>query len=159
MSIRIGIVATLAVTALIVFLSVAVLQARAIDRKAQALRVGMTLPEVMSALDGWWMVNTHPLGRGTGRGRPQAGAEYNGYTGRDGVYVLTPLAADGRETDLRKLSRAVFTERLNGMLAGGEQWTAYFSYRTVPTQRGLLVRFDGHGRLLAIGAAAAASSQ
>src|SRR5688500_1450864 len=71
---RIRTLAISTVIALIVFFAVAVLQARAVNRQAQALRVGMTLQEVMSALDGWWMVNAHPLGTGTGRGRARGRA-------------------------------------------------------------------------------------
>ena len=57
------------------------------------------------------------------------------------------MQPDGRETDLRKISRAEFETRLNGLLSGGKPWTVYFSYRTVPTERGILVRFDGEGRV------------
>jgi len=154
------IIAGALVVALVAFTGTAWMQARAVERKAQALRVGMTLPEVMAALDGWWMVNAHPLGRGTGRGRLQPGPEWNGYTGpgRDGapgLYVLTPRTADDRETDLRKLSRAEFTRRLDALLSDGEPWTVYFSFRTIPTKRGVLVRFDGKGRVTALGGAAA----
>ena len=129
--------------AVITFAGVATWQARAVDRKAHGLRAGMSLAEVMRQLDGWWMINTHPVDR---RAIPHGtGPEFNGYSGD--VYVLTPVRPDGRETDLRKMSRAEFTQRLEELLSSGKPWTLYFSYRTVPTHRGLLVRFDGHGRL------------
>lgn len=153
--------ATFGVAVIVVALvGTAWMQARAVDRKARALRPGMTLPEVLTALDGWWMVNTHPVGRGTGRARLQPGPEFMGYTdpradGPGQLYVLTPLAADGREADRRKLSAAEFTQRLDALLSSGEPWTAYFAYRTIPTQRGILLRFDGRGRVSALGNAAA----
>ena len=128
--------------AVIGFVAVATSQARAVERKAQGLRAGMSVVEVMQHLDGWWMINTHPVDR---RAIPHGtGPEFNGYSGD--VYVLTPVQPDGRETDLRKISRAEFTERLQSLLSSGTPWTLYFSYRTVPTHRGLLVRFDGKGR-------------
>lgn len=129
--------------AVVAFATVATLQARAVERKAAGLRAGMSLSEVMHQLDGWWMINTHPL---DSRAIPHGtGPEFNGYSGE--VYVLTPVQPDGRETDLRKISRAEFMAHLEKLLSGGKPWTVYFSYRTVPTHRGILVRFDGQGRV------------
>ena len=131
--------------AAIAFASVATVQARAVNRKAQGIRVGMTAVEVMHQLDGWWMINTHPVSR---RAIPHGtGPEFNGYSGN--VYVLTPVQPDGRETDLRKISRVEFQKRLETMLRDGEPWTVYFSYPTIPTDRGILVRFDGQGKVAA----------
>jgi hypothetical protein len=97
----------------------------------------------MHQLDGWRMVNAHPATR---RAIPHGtGPELNGYSGD--VYVLTPVLPDGRETDLRKVSREEFERRLETMLSAGEPWTVYFSFRTVPTETGVLVRFDGKGRV------------
>jgi hypothetical protein len=131
----------------IAFVTVATLQARAVERKASGLRAGMSLSEVMQQLDGWWMINTHPLDT---RAIPHGtGPEFNGYSGD--VYVLTPVQPDGRETDLRKISRAEFAQRLEKLVSSGKPWTVYFSYRTVPTHTGILVRFDGNGRVAMAG--------
>jgi Tfp pilus assembly protein PilV len=124
-------------------LSVATLQARAIEKKAQAIRAGMSLREVMQTLDGWSMINTHPA---DSRAIPHGtGPEFNGYSGE--VYVLTPVRPDGSETDLRKISKAEFEARLERMLSRDEPWTVYFNFRTIPTDSGILVRFDGKGRV------------
>lgn len=124
------------------FVVVATLQASAVERKARGLRAGMSLAEVMQQLDGWRMINTHPM---DSRAIPHGtGPEFNGYAGE--MYVLTPVQPNGRETDLRKISRAEFMARLETLLSSGKPWTVYFSYRTVPTHRGILVRFDGSGR-------------
>jgi hypothetical protein len=129
-------------TGVIALVAVAMLQARAVDLKARGLRAGMSSGEVMRQLDGWRMINTHPM---DGRAVPHGtGPEFNGYSGR--VYVLTPVQPDGRETDRRKISQAEFLARLDRMLSSGKPWTVYFSYRTVPTERGILVQFDGKGR-------------
>ena len=129
----------------IAFVSIAALQAREVGRKARGIRAGMTTAEVLRQLDGWWMINTHPV---DSRAIPHGtGPEFNGYSGD--VYVLTPVQPDGRETDLRKISRAEFEARLDKMLSAGKPWTVYFNYRTVPTDRGILVRFDGTGRVAA----------
>ena len=131
-AIAVGVVALIAVT----------MRARAIDRKARGILPGMTVSEVMQRLDGWWMINTHPV---DSRAIPHGtGPEFNGYSGE--VYVLTPVQPDRRETDLRKISRAEFEARLEQLLSGGEQWTVYFNYRNIPTDTGILVRFDGKGR-------------
>jgi hypothetical protein len=133
--------------AVIALVSVASLQARAVERKVSGLRAGMTLSEVMQQLDGWSMINTHPL---DSRAIPHGtGPEFNGYSGE--VYVLTPVQPDGRETDLRKISRAEFTDRLEKLLSSGKPWTVYFNYRTLPTDTGILVRFDGNGRVERVG--------
>lgn len=132
---------TLGVTA-VACVIVATLQASAVDRKARGLRTGMSLDDVMQQLDGWRMINTHPV---DSRAIPHGtGPEFNGYSGE--TYVLTPVQPNARETDLRKISRAEFMARLNELLSSGTPWTVYFSYRTVPTHRGILVRFDGNGR-------------
>lgn len=129
--------------AVIALVSVAVMQARAVDRKAGGIRAGMAVGEVMRQLDGWWMINTHPV---DSRAIPHGtGPELNGYSGD--VYVLTPVQPDGRETDLRKISRAEFEGRLEKMLSGGKPWTVYFNFRTIPTDTGILVRFDGRGKV------------
>lgn len=97
----------------------------------------------MQQLDGWSMINTHPV---DSRAIPHGtGPEFNGYSGE--VYVLTPVRPDGSETDLRKISRAEFESRLEKMLSGGKPWTVYFNFRTIPTDSGILVRFDGKGRV------------
>jgi hypothetical protein len=143
MSNRQKVVAGAAAVVVIALVSVATVQARAVDRKARGIRAGMLLSQVMQQLDGWWMINTHPAG---GRAIPHGtGPEFNGYSGE--VYVLTPVQPDGRETDLRKISRAEFEERLTKMLSDGKPWTAYFNFRTIPTNTGILVRFDGKGRV------------
>ena len=126
----------------IAFLVVATRQASAVESKARGLRAGMSLGEVMQQLDGWLMINTHPM---DSRAIPHGtGPEFNGYRGE--MYVLTPVRPNGRETDLRKISRAEFMARLERLLGNGKPWTVYFSYRTMPTHRGILVQFDGHGR-------------
>ncbi|HYK04794.1 MAG TPA: hypothetical protein VE974_23780 [Thermoanaerobaculia bacterium] len=143
MSNRAKLVAGAVAVMVVAFVSLAVGQARAVDRKADRIRAGMTVSEVMRQLDGWWMINTHPV---DSRAIPHGtGPEFNGYSGR--VYVLTPVRPDGRETDLRKISRAELEERLNKMLSAGKPWTVYFNFRTVPTDTGILVRFDGKGRV------------
>ena len=133
--------------AVVAFAAVATLQARAVDAKARGLRPGMSLRDVMQQLEGWRMINAHPV---DSRAIPHGtGPEFNGYSGE--LYVLTPVQPDGRETDTRKISRADFMARLDTLVSGGKPWTVYFSYRTVPTHRGILVRFDGHGRVAARG--------
>ena len=127
----------------IAFFSIAAVQARVVDRKARGIRNGMTLSEVLQHLDGWWMVNTHPV---DSRAIPHGtGPELNGYSGD--VYVLTPVRPDGRETDLRKISLAEFEGRLETLLSAGKPWLVYFNVRTIPTDTGILVRFDGNGRV------------
>ena len=131
------------VVIIISFMSIAFAQARAVDRKARAIRAGMRLSEVLQHLDGWWMLNTHPV---DSRAIPHGtGPELNGYAGN--AYVLTPVQPDRRETDLRKISRAEFERRLEKLLSGGNPWIVYFNFDTFPTDRGVLVRFDGHGRV------------
>lgn len=131
--------------AVLVLAGVATMQTREVSRRARGVRPGMTLGEVMQQLDGWWMINAHPRTR---RAIPHgSGPELNGYSGA--VYVLTPVQPDGRETDLAKISRHDFESRLEKMLSGGEEWTVYFNFRTLPTNRGILVRFDGRGRVAA----------
>lgn len=126
------------------FVSVAVLQAKAVGRKASGVRAGMSFAEVSRQLDDWAMINAHPLGRGT-QNRAKPGPEYFGYSGE--VYVLTPVEPDGRETDRRKISRAVFEHRLAQLLNDGEPWTVYFSFRMIGPDTGVLVRFDGKGKV------------
>lgn len=127
----------------IAFVSIAAVQARTVDRKARGIRAGMTVAEVLQQLDGWWMINTHPV---DSRAIPHGtGPELNGYSGE--VYVLTPVQPDGRETDLRKITRAEFEQRLETLLSGGKPWSVYFNFRTIPTDTGILVRFDGHGKV------------
>lgn len=129
--------------AVVAFVSIAAVQARAVERKAGGIRDGMPLSEVLRHLDGWWMINAHPV---DSRAVPHGtGPEFNGYSGE--VYVLTPVRPDGRQTDLRKISRAEFEERLDKLVTGGKPWIVYFNYRTIPTDRGILVRFDGEGRV------------
>ena len=133
--------ASIAVTA---FVSVAALQATAVGRKASGVRAGMSFAEVSRQLDGWVMIDAHPRGRGT-QNRARSGPEYFGYSGD--LYVLTPVEPDGRETDLRKISRAEFEQRLETLLSHGEPWTVYFNYRTISRDTGVLVRFDGRGKV------------
>ena len=133
-----------ATIAMVAFASVAALQARAVGRKAAGVRAGMSFAEVSRQLDGWAMINAHPLGRGT-QNRAKPGPEYFGYSGE--VYVLTPVEPDGRETDLRKISRAEFEQRLEKLLRDGEPWTVYFNFRLIGRDTGVLVRFDGRGRV------------
>ena len=129
--------------AVIAFVSIARVQARTVDRKARSVRAGMTVREVLHQLDGWWMINTHPV---DSRAIPHGtGPELNGYSGD--MYVLTPVQPDGRETDLRKISRAEFEARLEKLLTAGKPWSVYFNFRTIPTDTGILVRFDGNGRV------------
>jgi hypothetical protein len=138
-------VAGAAVVAIISLVSIAAIQARAVDRKAARIHPGMTLAEVLTQLDGWRMINAHPVYR---RAIPHGtGPEFNGYSGQ--VYILTPVRPNGSETDLRTISRAEFERRLESLLGGGEPWTVYFSFRTFPTDRGTLVRFDGEGKVAA----------
>lgn len=143
MSKRKKLIAGAVVVAVVVFVSVATAQARAVDRKARGIHAGMTVDEVFQQLDGWWMINTHPV---DSRAIPHGtGPEFNGYSGD--VYVLTPVQPDGRETDLRKISAAEFEGRLRSLLSGGKPWTVYFNFRTIPTDTGILVRFDGNGKV------------
>ena len=129
--------------AFVAAVSIALIHARAVEGKARGIRAGMTVGEVLQQLDGWWMINTHPV---DSRAIPHGtGPEFNGYSGE--VYVLTPVLPDGRETDRRKLSRVEFEERLEKMLNAGRPWTIYFNFRTLPTDTGVLVRFDGRGRV------------
>ena len=125
--------------------SVAALQARAVGRKVGGVRAGMSFAEVSRQLDGWAMINAHPLGRGT-QNRAKLGPEYFGYSGE--LYVLTPVEPNGRETDLRKMSRVAFEQRLETLLDDGEPWTVYFSFRMIGPNTGVLVRFDGRGNVV-----------
>jgi hypothetical protein len=136
-------IAGAATIALVALASVAALQARAVGRKASGLRAGMSFAEVSRQLDGWAMINAHPLDRGT-QNRPKPGPEYFGYSGE--VFVLTPVEPDGRETDLRKISRAEFEQRVETLLRDGEPWTVYFNFRMIGPDTGVLVRFDGRGK-------------
>lgn len=130
--------------AVLAFVSVAALQARAVGRKASGIRTGMSFAEVSRQLEGWTVINTHPVGRGTQK-RAKPGPEYLGYSGE--VYVLTPVEPDGRRTDLRKISRAAFEQRLQALLGDGEPWFVYFSFRGIGRDTGVLVRFDGRSRV------------
>ena len=138
------VIAGAATLAMFAFASVAALQARAVGRKAGGVRAGMSFAEVSRQLDGWAMLNAHPEGRGT-QNRAKPGPEFFGYSGE--VYVLTPVEPDGRETDLRKLSRAEFEQRLETRLGDGEPWTVYFNFRMIGPDTGVLVRFDGRGKV------------
>ena len=138
------VIAGAAAIAMVAFVSVAALQARAVGRKASAVRAGMSFAEVSRQLDGWTMINGHPLGRGT-QNRAKPGPEYFGYSGE--VHVLTPVEPDGRETDLRKISRAEFEQRVEKLLSDGEPWTVYFNFRMIGRETGVLVRFDGRGKV------------
>ncbi|MDX2150302.1 MAG: hypothetical protein SFV54_06190 [Bryobacteraceae bacterium] len=129
---------------IVAFVSVAALQARAVGRKASGVRAGTSFSEVSRQLDGWAVMNLHPLGRGM-LNRAKPGPEYFGYSGE--VYVLTPVEPDGRETDLRKIPRAEFEQRVEKMLSDGEPWTVYFNFRTIGRDTGVLVRFDGTGEV------------
>lgn len=133
-----------AVVVMVAFASVAALQARAVSRKASGVRAGMSFADVSLVLDGWAMIDAHPVGRGT-QHRAKPGPEYFGYSGE--VYVLTPVQPDGRETDRRKISRTEFEDRVHQLLADGEPWTVYFNFRTIGRETGVLVRFDGSGRV------------
>ena len=138
------VIAGAATITMVAFASVATLQARAVGRKASGVRAGMSFTEVSRRLDGWAIINGHPLGRGT-QNRSKPGPEYFGYSGE--VYVLTPIEPDGRETDLRKISRAEFEQRFEKLLSNGEPWTVYFTFRMIGPDTGVLVRFDGTGRV------------
>lgn len=142
---RTRLIAAAATIALVSVAGVAALQARAVGRKANGVGPGMSFAEVSRQLDGWAMINAHPLGRGT-QNRAKPGPEYFGYSGE--VYVLTPVEPDGRETDLRKISRADFEYRLRQLLSDGEPWTVYFSFRMIGPDTGVLVRFDGRGKVV-----------
>ncbi len=143
MSKRKNLIAGAVLVVVVAFVCVATAQAMAVDRKARGIRAGMTVEEVFHQLDGWWMINTHPV---DSRAIPHGtGPEFNGYPGD--VYVLTPVQTDGRETDLRKISSAEFEGRLRRLLSGGKPWTVYFNFRTIPTDTGVLVRFDGNGKV------------
>lgn len=144
MSNRKRIIAGASAIAVVAFVSVAALQARAVGRKASGVREGMSFAEASRQLDGWAMINAHPVGRGT-QNRAKPGPEYFGYSGE--VYVLTPVEPDGRETDLRKISRAVFEQRLENLLGDGEPWTVYFNFRMIGRDTGVLVRFDGRSKV------------
>ena len=134
-----------ATIAMVALASVAALQAKAVGRKASGVRAGMSFAEVSRQLDGWAMINAHPLGRGT-QNRAKPGPEYFGYSGE--VYVLTPVEPDGRETDLRKIARTDFEQRLEKLLRDGEPWTVYFNFRMIGRDAGVLVRFDGRGKVV-----------
>ena len=138
------VIAGAATIALVAFASVAALQARAVKRKASGVRAGMSFAEASRQLQGWAMINAHPHGRGT-QNRAKPGPEYFGYSGE--VYVLTPVEPDGRETNLRKISRAGFEHRLEKLLGDGEPWTVYFNFRMIGRDTGVLVRFDGRGKV------------
>lgn len=58
-------IAAAATMALVSVAGVAALQARAVGRKASGVRPGMSFAEVSRQLDGWALINAHPLGRGT----------------------------------------------------------------------------------------------
>ena len=137
-------IAGAATIAMVAFVSVAALQARAVGRKASGVRAGMSFAEVSRQLDGWAMIDAHPQGRGT-QNRAKPGPEYFGYSGE--VYVLTPVEPDGRETNLRKISRAEFEMRLDKLLSDVEPWTVYFNFRITGRDTGVLVRFDGEGKV------------
>jgi hypothetical protein len=140
---RKSVIAGVAAMAIVAAVSIATAQTRAVERKARGIRAGMELRDVLRELEGWRMINTHPRDR---RAIPHGtGPELNGYSGQ--VYVLTPVLPDGRETDLRKIPRAEFESRLEALLATGEPWVVYFNYRAIPTETGILVRFDGRGRV------------
>ena len=139
------VIAGAATIAMIAFASVAALQARAVGRKASGVRAGMSFAEVSRRLDDWAMINAHPMGRGTQK-RAKPGPEYFGYSGD--VYVLTPVEPDGRETDLRKMSRADFERRVEKLLSDGEPWAVYFNFRLIGPDTGVLVRFDGRGTVV-----------
>lgn len=138
------VIAGAATIAMVAFASVAALQARAVGRKASGVRTGMSFAEVSRQLDGWAMINGHPLGRGT-QNRAKPGPEYFGYSGE--AYVLTPVEPDGGVTDLRKITRAEFEQRLEKLLSDGEPWTVYFNFRMIGRDTGVLVRFDGRGKV------------
>jgi hypothetical protein len=133
--------------AVVACVAAAVWRIRAVDLKARGLRAEMPLREVLEHMDGWRMINAHPRDR---RAIPHGtGPEFNGYSGDR--YVLTPVEPDGRETDLRKISRAEFVARLEQLVGDGEPWIVYFNYRALPTDRGILVQFNGQGRIASDG--------
>ena len=144
MSNRKKLVAGVATIVVLAWASVAALQARVVARKASGIRAGMSFAEVSRELDGWATINAHPLGRGT-QNRAKPGPEYFGYSGE--VYVLTPVEPDGRETDRRKISRTEFEQRLDRLLSDGEPWTVYVNFRMLGRDTGVLVRFDGKGKV------------
>lgn len=144
MGIRTKVIAGAVTIAVVAFASIAALEARTVGRKTSGIRAGMSFAEVSRQLDGWAMINAHPQGRGT-QNRAEPGPEYFGYSGE--VYVLTPVQPDGRETDLRKISRADFEQRLEKLLSDGEPWTMYFNFRMIGRDTGVLVRFDGKGKV------------
>lgn len=144
MGIRKKAIAGAAAVAMVALASVAALQTRAVGLKASGVRTGMSFAEVSRQLDGWSMINGHPRGRGT-QNRANPGPEYFGYSGE--VYVLTPVEPDGRETDLRKISRAEFEQRVKDLLSDGEAWSVYFNFRMIGRDTGVLVRFDGRGKV------------
>jgi hypothetical protein len=130
-------------TLLLAVVAVGAIQARAIDRKARSIRAGMTVREVMVQLDGWRMINTHPA---VSRAIPNGtGPEFYGYSGE--TYALTAVRPDGSEVGRQAMSRAEFERRLDAMLGSGKAWVVFFSFRAFPTERGVLVRFDGKGRV------------
>jgi hypothetical protein len=141
---RTKIIVGAATIAAVGFVSVSALQTRTLERKARGVRAGMSFADVSRQLDGWVMINAHPLGRGT-QNRAKLGPEYFGYSGD--AYVLTPVGADGRETELREMSRMEFEQHLDGLLSDGEPWTVYFNFRTIGRDTGVLVRFDGRGKV------------
>jgi hypothetical protein len=124
--------------------SMVILQARAVARKVSGVRAGMSFADVSRQLDGWAMFNAHQVGKGT-QGRANLGPEYFGYSGE--VYVLTPVEADGRETDLRKISRPEFEQRMERLVSDGEPWTVYFSFAMIGPDTGVLVRFGEGGKV------------
>jgi hypothetical protein len=133
-----------ATVAMVALASVMFLHARAVGKKASGIRAGMSFAEVSRQLEGWAMIDAHPLGRGT-QNRAKPGPEYFGYSG--GVYVLTPVEPGGRQTDLRNLSRAELEQRLQTLLSRGEAWTVYFNFRLLGPDTGVLVQFDGRGKV------------
>jgi hypothetical protein len=130
---------------MIAYASVATRTAGVVGRKASRIRAGMSFSEVSRQLDGWTMINAHPPGRGT-QNRAKPGAEYFGYSGE--VYVLTPVEPDGRQTDLRKISQTEFEQRMEKLLSDGEPWTVYFNFRIIGPDTGVLLRFDGRGKVV-----------
>ena len=49
--------------------------------------------------------------------------------------------------DAAEISCAAFEHRLQQLLSDGEPWTVYFSFRMVGPDTGVLVRFDGKGKV------------
>jgi hypothetical protein len=111
------VIAGAATIAMVAFAGVAALQARAVGRKASGVRAGMSFAEVSRQLDGWAMINAHPLGRGT-QNRAKPGPEYFGYSGE--VDVLTPVEPDGRETSPREPGSTKTQSRGRGVAADQE---------------------------------------